>query len=202
MAKLEIADFVKFEVSLEEIIDACRLLLKNSKDEQVRTALKSMFGELQRGSAALIRDVLLPLFEMETQGAFQRKFGKVRTAFKGFRLHGKGFMSEVHCGIVINKLNELKQGQAWKKYVPLVNRSIVRLELAVDNWIANDAELYQADQRMMTEINAFLDDIAATKASNPAKAFSELKDGLTSIEDSFVRTRKHLADLKALSARL
>ena len=92
MATLEIADFVKFEVSLEEIVGACRVLLGNTKDQQVRSAIKAMFRELKKASSTLIKDVLLPLFKMETQSNFNRSFGKVRSNFKALRLSGKGFM--------------------------------------------------------------------------------------------------------------
>jgi hypothetical protein len=150
----------------------------------------------------LIKEVLVPLFAIETQNDFNREFGHLRSKFKAIQLGGKGLLSQINCGIVTAKLNELKKSEAWKKYIPLLNRSIVRLELAVDNWIANDAELYQADQKMMTEINGFMDGIAKRKESDPPGAFAELKDGLKGIEDSFLRTKKHLADLEVLSSQL
>jgi hypothetical protein len=45
--KLEVAEFIKFEVSLEEIINACRLILQHTNDQEVRTALNTMFSELK-----------------------------------------------------------------------------------------------------------------------------------------------------------
>lgn len=202
MATLEIADFIKFEVSLEEILGAADLILRKTKDREVRTAIKTMFTELKKADKSFVKAVLVPLFEIETQSDFDKQFGRIRSRFKKIVLDGKGLLSQISCGVVTNKMQVLKESQAWKKRIPLVNRSIVRLELAVDNWIANDAELYQADQRLMADINVFFDDIAKQKDSDSRTAFTELKAGLTGIEDSFLRTKKHLAHLEVLSVRL
>lgn len=76
------------------------------------------------------------------------------------------------------------------------------MELAVDHWIVNDAILYRADQKMLTEIKAFMDAIAAQKESDPIAAFTELKAGLNAIAASFRRTQRNLAKLELLSDKI
>jgi hypothetical protein len=74
------------------------------------------------------------------------------------------------------------------------------LELLVDQWIANDGELYQADQRLMKELNGFLDEIA--KIGNQQQAFNELRLGLKGIKDSYISIQNQFAELQVLSAKL
>lgn len=202
MAALIVADVIKFEISLGEIIDACRQLLVSTKDQAVRDAVKTMFLELKKGDDALIDLILAPLFELDTQTGFKREFAGIRAKFKSYVLKGRGLLSQIQCGTVTDKLKVLRQSQAWKKHIPLVNRSLLRLDMVTDKWIADDSELFKADQRVQEQINEFLDEVAKKRKSAPTEAFAMLQAGLKDIEDSFVRMKKHLAQLEALSLKL
>jgi hypothetical protein len=202
MATLKLTDFIKFEISLDDVIKICRLLLKRTKDRQVRDALKVMFGELEKTNKSFVKRIFTPLFKIETKKQFKKKFPRIRSKFKQFRAEGKGMLSAINCSLVTDRLQALLEGNNWRKYIPIVNRSLVRLEFTATEWIANDAILVQADQNVMQAINAFMDEIATQKDSDLKGAFTGFKSGLKGIEDSFMRTRKHFATLKVLSGKI
>ncbi|MHC4401053.1 MAG: hypothetical protein ACYTG0_15360 [Planctomycetota bacterium] len=202
MAKIEIFDLIKLEVSLDEVLRASRQILKNTKNRQVRDALKTMFREVKKADKTLVKKVLVPLFAIQTQNDFDKDFQRIRKRFKAIRLASKGLLIQINCGLVTNKLEALQKSQAWKKRLPLVNRSFARLEVAAQGWVFCDWILARADQNMMAEINDFMDAISKQKSAQPNRAFAEFQAGLKGIEKTFMRIKKHLAELEVLSDKL
>jgi hypothetical protein len=201
MAELMLADLVKFDVSLEEIISVCRLILQNTKDQKVRGAIRTMFEELNKANTSLVDSVLVPL-QVSTQKDFDKQFPVIRSNFKKLHLGGQGFLSQIQCGVVTSQLHALIASKQWRKRIPLLNRAVARLELVADRWIADDSVLYQADQRMWDDINKFMKAVAAKTATNPKQGFAEFREGVEGVEDTFLQLRKHLAELQVLSNSL
>ena len=202
MAKIELTDLFTFEVSLDELLRITRELLKHTKRKEVRDTIKTMFREIRKADKALVKGVLVPLFSIETQAEFDKEFSRIRKRFKKAVLEGRGFLYRINCGLVINKLETLQKSQVWKKSVPLLKRSLSRLEITASGWIFNDHKLHFADVRLIDEINRFLDSVQKQKASQPKLAFAEFQAGLKEVEDEFMQVKKQLADLKVLSDEL
>jgi hypothetical protein len=200
MPTISIADFITFEVSLDEILKGARILLGQTKDPEVRNALKKLFKEVRKADNVMIKEVLTPLFKIKTEKDLANRFDAVHQKFRALRLQHIGWVSEIQCHEVTAELNRVKASRAWRKWVPGLRRAAIRMELSVDNWIANDGKLYTADQTMMNEIDQLLAQVAQTATTKPKTALKELRDGLADVEDSFLRARKHLAGLAKLDA--
>jgi hypothetical protein len=174
-----------------------------TKAAKVRTALRSMSRELYRANKELVKGVLAPLCAIVSLEDFNRDFDRARTNFvRTYYDARKPMLSEISCNKVSNKLESLKQSQAWKKHVPLVRRSILHLEVLTDRWIADDGALYRADQSMLASLSQFLDETAKIKAENPKKAFRHFEEGIKPIKDEYKALTKLLADMEVLNDQL
>lgn len=201
MPALTFAGVVKFEITIDEIVQSTRLILKKTKNNKVKAALKAMLKELKKGNASLVRTVFIPLYEIDSQQVFDKKFGSIRTKFKKMYLNQRPVLAKIHCWKITKKLKALEESQNWKKHIPGFRRSILRLELFTNQWIANDNALYEADEKLLKEINEFMDEIDSLR-KNPKKAFSKLRSRLAEFEDNYIALRNKFAELEVLSSEI
>jgi hypothetical protein len=127
MASIEIPDFVKFEITIEEVVKLGQIVTKHTKQKEVHAALKSMFTELRKGYTKLVDHVLGPMYEIDGLEKFQAQFGGLRGRFKKMEAEGTSLLSEIHCTHVTEKLVELRDSREWRRPIPILRRSIMRL---------------------------------------------------------------------------
>ena len=199
MPALEVPGVLKFEVTVDEIIQVAREIFKETKQAKVRTALRVMLGELRKGNKELVKEVLAPLCSVKSYQDFDSSFDQLHKRFKELYMGNRPVLAKVNCWKVTQKLVVLKKGQQWKKYLGFA-RAVTRMEVLVDRWIADDAALYEADREMLEEINGFLDVIGSTKSKRAA--YKKFKSGVARIEDRFVATRDQISELEILSSQL
>jgi len=199
MAALEIPGIFKFEITVDEVMQTVQAILTETKQAKVRAALRVMISELKKGNRTLVREVLAPLCTINSRQEFDQKFPQLHQSFKDIFLGSRPILAEMNCYKVTEKLTALKKSQQWKKRIGF-SRSVMRLEILVDQWIANDSVLYHADRDMIGEINNFLDDIAATQ--NRSAAYKKFRAGIARIEDRFVAIRDQLSQLETLNAKI
>src|SRR5215472_11418824 len=199
MAKLRIPDVLEFEMSADEMLRITRWILSNTKQGKARTAVVTMLKELKKGNEALRTMVLLPLTTLTNEAHFDARFAGVRKHFKDIYLGDRATLTQMSCGNVTYALQELTRANAWKKKIGF-SRAVEELELLTRDWIANDKELFEADERMLKEINRFLDDIAAT--SNSKARYKNFKEGAADIEEIYRAMRSRLAKLEELANKI
>lgn len=202
MATLEIPDFLRFEVTMDEVVRTTKLISKETKHGKTRKALKVMLRELRKGNKALIETLFIPLYEIKSKEDFNKKFSGIRTKFKRIYLDGRPVLAKINCRKVTNKLLALKESRNWKKRIPVIRRKIALLELLVDQWVANDRELYRADANLLKELNGFMDEINQVRLKDSKKAYNDFLSGLKDIEEDFLNVTNQFAELEVLSDQL
>ena len=202
MPSLEIPSIAKFEVTVDEIVQLSQALLKETKQAKVRAALRRMVDEVQKGNKVLVEEVLQPLYGLVDQASFDKSFVELRARYKGMLLNGASIISKINCWQVTQQLEALRGSRRWRKSIPWLGRSITKLELLTDNWIANDAVMYESDREMLEAINTFLDEIDAVRQRNAKAAFRQLRSGLTEFESAWLAVRDRFAELSLLHDQL
>jgi hypothetical protein len=173
---------VRFEITVEELQKVSKLLLESTKERRVKAALKSMFNELNKGYSHLVRRVLGPLYEINSVERFDKDFNILRAKFKEMELGAVSCLSEIHCTNVTEQLQKLRESNSWRSAVPGLRRSLARLDLILDQWIENDAVLYQADQSLMNRINSMMDEIAERRSKGSRAAYTDMRKSLQCLE--------------------
>jgi hypothetical protein len=201
-ASIDLAGVTTFEVGVDEVIVATRELLKHTKQAKVRSALARMSKELRKANKELVEQVLAPLYEIQSQEDFDARFAKLRGRYKAMILQGRPVLAKVNCYQVQQQLERLRDSQQWKKRIPFFRRSVARLELVATGWIADDSALYVADREMLDEIDRFLDEVEATRETDPRAAYRQLREALEAIQDSWTGVRDNLAELSLLGDQI
>jgi hypothetical protein len=198
MAALEIPEIIRFEVTVDEVIAVTQHLSRITKRGKARTALSRMLIELKRGNTALIEKILVPLTTIIDRKRFEADFPQLLSHFKKMYLGDRATLAQIHCHKVTLALEALRKAQEWKVKLGFP-QAVVKLDLLTTKWIADDRELYDADTRMLEEINRFLNDIAGAPK---ALAYKEFKAGVAGLERSYKRARAQLVTLEVLRAKV
>lgn len=171
----------------------------------IKYLLSSFCTEIYSGNKASIdapsNKVTNPLFRIEDEESFNRRFFQLKSKFKEIDREGIPLLSEIHCYNITSQLEEIQKSRQWKRHIPGLRRSMAKLDLLLDRWVQDDAELYRIDQEMMSCLNSMMDEIHELKMQNKKKAYLEFRKALRSIEPHVKRLNVMFEKMRIQFAR-
>jgi hypothetical protein len=193
------AGVVGFEINISEFCQVIRDFVGASLDTEARQALKTMIDEVDK-DFELVVEVVTPLYAINSVADFRQRWPEFLQDFKKQYLTQWGSLA-THCGIVMDQLQRLQKAHNWKRRIPLLRDAVRRLDEMAQEWMANDAKLYESMNGFIASVNDAM--MAVNKHhKTPAKALKKLEGVLQGTEKSLLKIKAYSNELKMISARL
>jgi hypothetical protein len=194
------SELANMKVTLTEFTTLVTHISGEAKHQAVRQSLKELIDEVRRSYETAV-DVFSPLYTVDTEKRFDKRFPDLRANFKNKYLKDKGNV-RTHSSIVGNKISDLQKTKSWMKGLPFIKASFERLKILGNNWISNDGKLAASMDNFLTSVNKFLDRIDKNYQANPAETLSYLKRSLRQYESDLLDIKSKLDQLNVIGGKL
>jgi hypothetical protein len=164
--------------------------------DEARAALVKMADEVERSYSALV-DTIAPLYAIADAGSLSADFPAIRSGFKRHYLKSARAI-RVHCGVVMEQLDELLAAKQWKSRLPVAQRSFRELKQLCYQWFDNDVILAEEMENLLRNLNRVLDRIERSRRTDPDDAFDQLSFFLDQTETDFLAMKESIDELAAL----
>jgi hypothetical protein len=200
-ATLELSlGIAKLKVELGEFVGLIRGFVGAVQLDDVRVALREMMDEVGT-TFETIADVLAPLYEIDSEAEFKRRFTAIRADYKKTYLKSSGFV-RTHCGVIADKMDVLVRRRGWLGKVPVATQSYKRLKSLCANWLLLDWVLVDEMDTFLKSLNRVLNDVQRERQISESSAYERLWGVLDQMEDDLTQIKGQLDELRRLSSSI